>query len=71
MTSPEGTYKFAVEYVKDGETAGAKLLTSSARVIEVRLAGDEAQLSLENGAVIGVDDVIALREPSDVLPGNV
>lgn len=69
----EGVYKIAAEFTKDGETAGKKSLSSASSVTEVRLVDGEMKLGLENGAVITVDDVTALREPavSDVLPGNI
>lgn len=75
MTVPNGGYKFSVELMKDGEPAGTKSLSGSARVTEVSFADDELKLGLDNGAVISPDDVLALREArapaSDILPGNV
>lgn len=73
FTVGDGSYKFAAEFTKDGEAAVKKSLSGSSRVAEVRFVDGELKLGLANGAVIGADDVTALREPpaSDVLTGDI
>ena len=59
----DGSYRFAVESVREGTVIATRAVEAYAKVTEARLVDGEAVLVLAGGAEVAAADVTALREP--------
>lgn len=63
--TPQGDYKFTVDYSRDGAVVGTGALRTTARVTEARLVDGALRLVLENGSLIDPATVSAVRAAAD------
>lgn len=59
--TPQGDYKFKVDYSLDGAVVGTGALRTTARVTEARLVDGALRLVLENGSLVDPATVSAVR----------